>query len=271
MWNIVSSSSLTLHVWVLFTYILSIMTVVLRVLLSVNESHSVDVVILVVVMLVSPHDQFLFSPFQPNRSHWFGTITRDINVCHVLVVLVASLPLSWRIYVRKHTASINIWRIIHIHILILVVVSICFVDRGLSLHGSMMVRVQIAGGRVVSELLHLVLVIIVIVLPLSILEVLFRGIVSQKLLLFLLVFVLDGRRIALWSILFVISLIMLFLLQVTLGISFPHSSSFATWFLQWWVIIDGIIFKLVFSVFISIIHGLHRGLFTLRLFKLVAS
>ena len=271
MWNIVSSSSLTLHVWVLFTYILSIMTVVLRVLLSVNESHSVDVVILVVVMLVSPHDQFLFSPFQPNRSHWFGTITRDINVCHVLVVLVASLPLSWRIYVRKHTASINIWRIIHIHILILVVVSICFVDRGLSLHGSMMVRVQIAGGRVVSELLHLVLVIIVIVLPLSILEVLFGGIVSQKLLLFLLVFFFFFRRIALWSILFVISLIMLFLLQVTLGISFPHSSSFATWFLQWWVIIDGIIFKLVFSVFISIIHGLHGGLFTLRLFKLVAS
>ena len=61
------------------------MGVVLMLLLPVNQGHSIYVVILVMIVLVSSHDQLLLCSLQPNWSHGFGTITRDVDISHVLI------------------------------------------------------------------------------------------------------------------------------------------------------------------------------------------
>ena len=54
LWNIVSS--LILHVCILFSYILSVMRVILGVLLTVDQSNTINIVILVIVVFVPSHD-----------------------------------------------------------------------------------------------------------------------------------------------------------------------------------------------------------------------
>ena len=49
-------ASLILHLCILISYVLSVMRVVLRVLLTINERHTIDVIVLVIVVFVSSHD-----------------------------------------------------------------------------------------------------------------------------------------------------------------------------------------------------------------------
>ena len=136
--NIVAS--LILHVRILFSHVISVMGIVLRMLLTINECYPVDVVILMMVILVSSHNQFFFSSFQPYRTYRFRTITWDIHVRHVLVgVLMASLSL-FSAHRRKH-ASVDLGRVIHVvHVLILVILSISLVNWWLPFHSSMVLR-----------------------------------------------------------------------------------------------------------------------------------
>ena len=71
--NIVAS--LILHVRILFSHVVSVVGIVLRMLLTINQCNSVDVVILMMVILVSSHNQFFFSSFQPYGTYRFRTIT----------------------------------------------------------------------------------------------------------------------------------------------------------------------------------------------------
>lgn len=61
------------------------MGVVLVLLLSVNQRHSIYIIILVMVVLVSSHDQLLLCSLQADRSDGLGTVARDIDISHVLI------------------------------------------------------------------------------------------------------------------------------------------------------------------------------------------
>ena len=70
-------------------YILSIMGTVLGCLLSINEGHSVNVLILMVVLVVvSSSDQLLFCSLQSHWSYWLGTIVRYVDVSKILWIVV---------------------------------------------------------------------------------------------------------------------------------------------------------------------------------------
>ena len=67
-------------------HVVPIVGVVLRRLLTIYESYSLDVVLLMVVLAVVPAlNQFSLCSFQANRSNSFCTIARDAHVCHWLV------------------------------------------------------------------------------------------------------------------------------------------------------------------------------------------
>ena len=67
-----------------FTHVLSILRVVLW-LLSIDERHPIDVIVLVVRVLVSTHNQLLFGSFQTNWPYRLGTLAGYVDVGHVLV------------------------------------------------------------------------------------------------------------------------------------------------------------------------------------------
>ena len=67
-------------------HVVPIVGVVLRRLLTIYESYSLDVVLLMVVLAVVPAlNQFSLCSFQANRSNSFGTVARNAHVCHWLV------------------------------------------------------------------------------------------------------------------------------------------------------------------------------------------
>lgn len=58
-------------------------------LLPIDHGNSVDVVILIVVsILVPPHNQFLFGSLQANGANWLVSFRTNIDVSHSL----ASIP-----------------------------------------------------------------------------------------------------------------------------------------------------------------------------------
>ena len=89
-------------------HVLPIMRVVLGLLLSVDESHSVDVVILMMIVLVSPHDELLLCPLQPDWSHRLSSITRDIDVSHILIVSMSCSEITVGHHLRQHLLLLNI-------------------------------------------------------------------------------------------------------------------------------------------------------------------
>ena len=101
LWHVVSSLVGRIHV-------LPIMRVVLGLLLSVDESHSVDVVILMMIVLVSPHDELLLCPLQPDWSHRLSSITRDIDVSHILIVSMPCSEIAVGHHLRQHLLLLNI-------------------------------------------------------------------------------------------------------------------------------------------------------------------
>ena len=134
--NIVAS--LILHVCILFPNVLSVMRIVLRMLLTINQCNSIDVVILMIIIFVSSHNQFLFCSFYSNRSNRLGTITWGIYIGHILIrILYHSLSLIL-IHLRKHIASMNLRWVVHVHVPSLAI-SISFMNRWLSFHSSVMV------------------------------------------------------------------------------------------------------------------------------------
>jgi hypothetical protein len=67
-------------------HIVPIVGVVLRRLLAIDESHSLDVVLLMMVLaVVTALNQFSLCSFQANRANRFCSIARDVHVCHWLV------------------------------------------------------------------------------------------------------------------------------------------------------------------------------------------
>ena len=77
----------TRRLMVCITYI-SIMRGILRVLLSVHQRHPIDIIMM--MLLVPPHDQLLLCSLEPNRPHWLCTIARDVDIGHVLLVVLAT-------------------------------------------------------------------------------------------------------------------------------------------------------------------------------------
>ena len=188
-WNVVPS--LILHVCILFSHVLSIVWVVLRMLLTVNQGHTIYIVVLVIVIFVSSHDQVLFCSLEANTTYHLSSFACNIDICHI-IVLVTSLSLIIRVHCWKHSIM-DLWRIIHVHFA-LIPLSLSFMNGRLSFHGSVVVAGKLCLARVLSQLVHLCIIIIITLLVLfPFLKILFGCVVTQQLLLFLVIFVLDCR------------------------------------------------------------------------------
>ena len=77
----VASSNILKHT---ITHVLSILGVVLW-LLTVDQCHSVYIIILMVGVLISSHDELFLSSFEADWTYWLDTLAGDVDVCHVLV------------------------------------------------------------------------------------------------------------------------------------------------------------------------------------------
>ena len=78
LWHIVPS----LLRWV---YVLPIVRIVLWLLLAIDQGNSIHIVILMMIVLVPPHDKLFLSSLEANRSYRLGTIARNIDVSHILI------------------------------------------------------------------------------------------------------------------------------------------------------------------------------------------
>ena len=203
-----------------------------------------------IVVFVSSHDEVLLSSLQAHSSHWLGSITGYVDVCHV-VILVASLSLVVGVHGREQ-AALNLRRVLHVHFT-WVKSSLPFVNWGFSLHCSVVVACELRLTWIFSQLMNLcIIVIITLLVLLPVLKVLFGSVVTQHLLLLLVVLVLANRRSSLGSILFVISFV-LFLLHLRRSCSLNR--------LDWSgvlgrrvIIVGMMILEFVFGVFIGIVH-----------------
>lgn len=75
--------------------VLSIMWIILWMLLPVYQSNSIYIFIRVMmIVLVSPHYKLFLSSFKTNWSNRFGSITRNIYICHVLSTSMNANSLS---------------------------------------------------------------------------------------------------------------------------------------------------------------------------------
>jgi len=67
-------------------HVVPIVRVVLRRLLAIDEGHSLDVILLMMVLaVVTALNQFSFCSFQANRAYSFCAIAGNVDVCHWLV------------------------------------------------------------------------------------------------------------------------------------------------------------------------------------------
>ena len=83
--DVVASSILSSHS---FSNILSIMGIILRRLLSINQCDSINVVVLIVVgILVAAHDELFLCSFKADGSYRFGTFARNINISHIRIII----------------------------------------------------------------------------------------------------------------------------------------------------------------------------------------
>lgn len=64
--------------------VLPILRVILR-LLTVNERNSIDIVILMICILITSHDQIFLCFFQTDWTYGLGALARDIDISHVLI------------------------------------------------------------------------------------------------------------------------------------------------------------------------------------------
>lgn len=73
-------------------HVVPIVGVVLRGLLTIDESHSLDVVLLMMVLaVVTALNQFSLSSLQANWANSFCSIARDVHICHWLVCMAVAL------------------------------------------------------------------------------------------------------------------------------------------------------------------------------------
>ena len=83
----VASSNILKHT---LSHVLSILGVVLW-LLTIYQCHSIDIIILMIGVLISSHDELFLSSFEADWTYWLGTLARDVDVCHVLVWATSGL------------------------------------------------------------------------------------------------------------------------------------------------------------------------------------
>lgn len=79
--------------------VLTVMRVVMRLLLPINESHSVHIIILMMIILVSSHDQLFLRSFQTDGTHRLSPIARNIDISHILIALLSNPKVIIRHYV----------------------------------------------------------------------------------------------------------------------------------------------------------------------------
>lgn len=73
-------------------HVVPIVRVILRRLLTIDEGHSLDVVLLMMVLaVVTALNQFSLCSFQANRANSFCSIARNVHVCHRLVRMTVVL------------------------------------------------------------------------------------------------------------------------------------------------------------------------------------
>lgn len=162
-------------------YVLSILRIVLR-LLAVDQCHPVDVVVLVVGVLVTPHYQLLFSFLQTDWSKRLGTLTRDINVGHVLIGASSGLRRDVVLALRAGQAHgvtqlarradrwqhrlrqvVQPGRVVQVHVFVVLNVPIVFVHWWLSpLYAILVIGLTVVAGTV-SQVPRLVIVLIVVI------------------------------------------------------------------------------------------------------------
>jgi len=151
----------------------------------------VSIVVVVIFAIIPTHNKFLLGSLETYGSNWFCTIARNIDICHILILATSVLALNVSAaWVAKFTCGLNMrqeivllisW-VIKVHIfsgLIVTSMSWWFAL------GTTDVRV----GLIFSELLHLLLLFIPIYALLVVigivLQVFFRGIMTQNFLLIL--------------------------------------------------------------------------------------
>lgn len=180
------------------TYILAILRVVLR-LLTINQRNSIDVVILMVCILITPHDQILFSFFESNRAYWLGTLARNIDIRHILIRAtsrlgrylimprcstntnrIAQLALwanSWKHRMRQFTDT---WRIIQVYILLILNTTVTMNWRLSPLNSVILFICLTVVAWTVTEVPMIIIGIIIVIR-----KVIFGGIVRQATLVIL--------------------------------------------------------------------------------------
>lgn len=63
-------------------------------LLAVDERDAIHIIVLIVVcILVSTHDELLLGALQADRTNRFITLLRNVDVCHVLASAAAAILL----------------------------------------------------------------------------------------------------------------------------------------------------------------------------------
>ena len=95
--SIVSISTSTLTAPRMLIVLLSRHCATVVLLLTINECNSGNGVLVVAIMLVlvSPFDQFLFCLFETKWSHKALSVTRNIDVRHVAGVIYSGFSLQW--------------------------------------------------------------------------------------------------------------------------------------------------------------------------------
>lgn len=147
--------------WIVVAHVLTIVRICMLVLLTVDQGHPVDAVILVVGVLVSTHDQFLLGSLQTDRTHSFGAVTGNVYVRHVLRIVVWILldavrrMLSLIAHTWKHGLR-GFRRIIHVHLLLLLILgghailgNLVLLHLVLILVLGLLLLVIVIGGKVV--------------------------------------------------------------------------------------------------------------------------
>lgn len=104
--DIISSSVSSNSLYYALSHVLSILWVVCR-LLAVDQCYSIDIVILMVCVFVSAHDEFLFCSLEADGSDWLWTFTRYVHISHVLIC--HSSRLRWDVILSALLTATNNW------------------------------------------------------------------------------------------------------------------------------------------------------------------
>ena len=75
-------------------------------LLTINERNSIDIVILMISIFITSHDQVFLCLFQADGTNWLSAFTRYIDICHILVRATSWL---WRYMIMSRCSADTYW------------------------------------------------------------------------------------------------------------------------------------------------------------------